>query len=287
MPFAITWDAAFKAKPVTTDRVGDMYIEIQNTRAGIEERIVLEHSMDAAANESQGLHKEGSARAYVAATADTPVPPTGFEEGRLWYDSTTGAMKVHNGTSFTEVPYVHTTGNETVAGIKTFSSLPKTATTAWGTAVDADIVSKKAIEDYVNSIAFKRIVAATAIPAGFTYVQYPGTDEPNTIYADYGFTFTEITDTFAGAFFRAYKDGVSEDFTPMKVQAQQLLAHTHAIANNGSVLSPFTTAGEGADYTSGFKHYPLAAAPIITSSAGGGADLYPANYAIKIWKRNA
>jgi len=91
-----TWS---ETTPADTDLAKNGARDMRYVRVDLKERLALEHSM--AADDNDGRHLEGSARAYVDAAE--PTPPTGLEEGRLWLDSDDNALKVHNGTSFVGV----------------------------------------------------------------------------------------------------------------------------------------------------------------------------------------
>jgi len=301
------WTTAnFEGYPIQTDKIGQVYLRVQDTRKAVAERIRNEHYLVDGLDADHGRHNTGSARSFVfRGTGPTGVPAaadagtTDFSQGRVAL-SVTGAELSRDYKLFVYeaaygadaagwkgLSYVSKTDTETVAGEKTFSSLPKTITTTpWGTAVDADVLPKKVINDYLVSQTFKSMIGDVLIPVGFAYVQYPNTLEPATIYAAFGWTWDDITVNFGGAFFRAYLDGISGAFT-MTHQTQELLAHTHAITpTNATKLDGLIGPGLGADYTSGVTHYPVndVTTAAITASTGG-AELRPDNLAIKIWKR--
>ena len=88
-------------------------------------------------------------------------------------------------------------------------------------------------------------------PIGEVYIQYPGKKSPNVLWGTIS-EWTDITATYNGAFFRAYKNGTSGDFfnygdTLGSPQASQNLSHTH---NSGYTGGPVTNNSSHNTYTS-------------------------------------
>lgn len=117
------WD---ETTPADTDLAKDGARDMRYVRVDLKERLALEHSM--AADDNDGRHLEGSARAYVASAE--PTPPTGLEEGRIWLDSDNNNLKVHNGSTFVEPA-----GKVVEATVATLVSLSNTPPVTW-TGVD-------------------------------------------------------------------------------------------------------------------------------------------------------
>lgn len=95
MPDSINWNNEFNISPTSTNKVGNTPEFIKDTRAGVQERLVKEHSFDLD-NPSTGFHGEhlqGSARVLVSETepedASVLTDDGEFTAGRLRYKSTT------------------------------------------------------------------------------------------------------------------------------------------------------------------------------------------------------
>lgn len=304
-------DALFTTKPVATDKVGNAYTDIQKTRKAIVERFVLEHEMaDAEASSgNQGKHIVGSARAYVADTPTvTPEAPVysgadGYAKGRLNVRPTAGTMDYHNGTDWAALQYVGKAGNETVAGVKTFSSLPKTEiSTAFASAANEDILPKKTLSDYLT--AQLAAMQDLLMPVGFIYVQFPSLAGMETTLPHPNFgTWTEVTSKYAGAFFRANLPGTSTTFDNLtgvtSKQAQQLLTHEHSHTHTTDPI-PGVDSSSGSGVIRAHTYDVGASSPaknilgVPVSTVGGaptdvttGAENRPANYPVRIWQRTA
>jgi hypothetical protein len=208
-------------------------------------------------------------------------------------------MDYHNGTDWAALQYVGKAGNETVAGVKTFSSLPKTEiSTAFAAAANEDILPKKTLGDYITAQINAAIAAATlaAIPVGFIYVQLPGKSAPATLYP--GSTWSDVSYDFAGLFFRAAGGGASAFGSG--VQTQQIAHHNHNHTHklyektddgiSGYGLTNDTTPErtgeeEVADvYTKGPIDNIIYELPASTDA---GDENRPANVTVKIWQRTA
>jgi len=301
-----TWTVAnFEGYPIQTDKIGQVYLRVQDTRKAVAERIRNEHCLADNLDADHGRHNTGSARSFVfRGTVPTGVPAaadagtTDFSQGRVAL-SVTGAELSRDYKLFVyeaaygadaagwkALSYLDFTSAQTVGGLKTFSTLPKTEiATAWASAANENILPMKTINDYLQG-AYKDMVK-TLIPAGFTYVQYPGTLPPATLYAPLGFTWTDITATFVGSFFRAYALGVSYPFDG-GIQNQQLYAHSHSITpTTATFLGTVISTGIGADRGTNVPLYPVNEVTTVnrTDDAGSGAELRPANMSILIWKR--
>lgn len=101
MAHSIEWDGQFVISPVPTDKVGDTPTFIQETRAGVEERIKQEHSFNHAdtLNDNQGKHLPGSARALVSdsepADPELLTDSGEFLTGRFRYAPTTRKLYIY------------------------------------------------------------------------------------------------------------------------------------------------------------------------------------------------
>ena len=96
-----------ESAPVSTDLRSNGYVEIRSVRVGVGLRILKEH--DTFADSSVGgEHKKGSARAYYQ-TGDPSQRPDAStnlgssDDGRLLVHSSTKALSVYTGSSFTAV----------------------------------------------------------------------------------------------------------------------------------------------------------------------------------------
>jgi hypothetical protein len=118
---------------------GNDYVEHRETKLAVSLRLAKEHvafGVDSAGCE----HKEGSANIYCgdysSAAAGDALPttkPDGAtaldtnDKGRLAYDTDDvygGLFYKWSGTAWVQVPLVALTGTQTIAGVKTFSSIP-------------------------------------------------------------------------------------------------------------------------------------------------------------------
>lgn len=123
-----SWDIA---SPAAGAFVSAIPLEMRMLRASVKLRIDYEH-LALGASGAGGEHKQGSAKAYYQSTEPTLRPDgvTAFntsDNGRIWYDTATGLYKVYihgTGWSSAAAGSVLLTGNQTVAGIKTFTSTP-------------------------------------------------------------------------------------------------------------------------------------------------------------------
>lgn len=126
---SVNWNATFNAAPQGSEDINQADDRIVETRAGVQERLNEEHVMEFDALQGdQGIHKPGSARLLVQATAPTrrldgtTYFTTARDKGLQWVDSTTGIMYVllsANGSGtdvWGKVTPDSSTGNFTVGG---------------------------------------------------------------------------------------------------------------------------------------------------------------------------
>jgi hypothetical protein len=324
MAHSISWKTTtFESQPIATDKIGQVYAVIQTTRKAVGERIASEHSMDDDEDLSgnQGRHNVGAARLfYYDDIADLPAVPSaakafdaddGYAVGRsalVRYDTATVGVFAYKlwvykvdteGSAWVEPSYIHTSDvDEVIAGLKTFSEWPIVDDTTAGNkydtiaedypygnpaAPDTSLVTIKSVKQAIlDNLA---TVRNDIVPINFIYVQYPGMSTPTQLWS--WATWTNVSDSFAGRFFRAEGGDAAAFGTP---QAQQLIAHTHGITWNGTTP---TTVGDKADAgvidedTFGTDDFTRDAVPTVTDEAGVGTDLRPMNYAVRIWKRTA
>lgn len=105
-----TWNSAYELVPAQADAPSTLGTTGRATRVDIRERMENEHSSYTAKGGTSGgavakdfIHKKGSGRAYHSRTAPT-VRPDGVtaldseDDGRLWYDTTYGTLRVWDNT---------------------------------------------------------------------------------------------------------------------------------------------------------------------------------------------
>jgi len=320
MAHSVSWATdTFEASPIVTDLIGLGYSQIQNTRKAVGERFRTEHEMadDQAITGNQGKHNMGSARVFyyddgtAGGNGSLPATPTvaiadasdDYMKGRTalvrWPDpDEVGAywyrlliFKVDaEGSAWVEPSYAHLSEvAETFQGLKTFKTRPRATdvTTAYDTANNADFLPKVTIEERFTS--FLTVARDSIIPVGFIYAQMPGFPSPTVLWswATWAPDTSEVP--LDGSFLRI--GGGEAGAYGAAQQAQQLPAHTHAIANVGSVLNPTADKNtpEGPDYqnSSGYSRYHFVTPTTVTGEAGVGTELRPINKTVKFWKRTA
>lgn len=109
MAITKTWNTTFNNSPSGSANLADGDDRIRETRVAVDERQQREHYWgNGDTNSNHGLHKEGSAVAYYASTAPTKRPDgvdslTSLDEGRLFYNSSTGILYVYSGSAWVGV----------------------------------------------------------------------------------------------------------------------------------------------------------------------------------------
>lgn len=102
------WNAAYEASPSGTDLISNGDDRIRALKSDIRERHEREHVRNASDKTLDGLHREGSARAYYVGTEPTNRPDgtslDSNDDGRLWYDSTNDILYVYTGSAWEVVP---------------------------------------------------------------------------------------------------------------------------------------------------------------------------------------
>lgn len=144
------------------------------------------------------------------------------------------------------------------------------------------------------------VVAGRTPPVGTIYIQFAGKTAPATLW---GGTWTDVSATYAGCFFRAA--GGSASAFASGNQAANLSAHSHTFTTDTTFINhrheiPSTAGGFGAstgffresasvtgvtDYTEYFN--PPHNHTGTTNNSGSGTDNRPLNQTIKIWERTA
>lgn len=157
-----------------------------------------------------------------------------------------------------------------------------------------DLLAKiNAVVDDVNSQIVTTITTLqnSLVPVGFTYTQLPGMSDPSALWP-FG-TWSDISSTYAGAFFRA--EGGSASSFGAGVQLDALQGHRHWVARGASAVD-----GSGPPIYLGIRSTGVA----LTSVNGAGAigdpetdgvngtprtasETRPRNYTVRIWRRTA
>jgi len=302
------WTTAnFEGYPIQTDKIGQVYLRVQDTRKAVAERIRNEHYLADNLDADHGRHNTGSARSFVfRGTGPTGVPAaadagtTDFSKGRVAL-SVTGAELSRDYKLFVyeaaygadaagwkALSYVNKTDAETVNGKKTFPTAPEvTDATAFASLAANDLVKKS----YIDAALTAAIATATAnardllIPVGFRYAQMPGAPQPGTASLWPGTNWSQVISD--GSFLRI--DGGGAAAFNAAQQPENMPLHSHGITPAGSELAPVEySATPGADYQpsgAAWQRYPLVAAPTTTESYGNAGELRPANRTIQIWER--
>jgi len=123
MPATRAWD---ESKPAGTDYVSAGDDEIRATKVDIRERLAIEHIWGVNVTDD-GLHKDGSARIQSGTDAGKPTSP---KLNQLYYATDTFKLyHCRTAGTWTDITveftgFVRTTGDQTIAGVKTFSSIP-------------------------------------------------------------------------------------------------------------------------------------------------------------------
>lgn len=140
-------------------------------------------------------------------------------------------------------------------------------------------------------------------PIGTTYVQFPGYSDPGTLYP--GTTWSNISSSFAGAFFRA--EGGNASAFGGGAQAYMHDSHSHGGASGGmSTSNPHhhtVRAGNTSydlnqvnNFMGGSSNTNTAKDGVMNDTnidhshfinADGGVETRPLNYTIRIWARTA
>jgi hypothetical protein len=138
---------------------------------------------------------------------------------------------------------------------------------------------------WVNSTTFDEAVwtgtawvSISAPVVGACYWQLPGRAAPASLYV--GTTWSNISSSFAGDFFRA--EGGNASAFESGEQAQSLQPHTHSvdvpISNNDTSIIGFPRAGATTSYVANLT---------LTSGSTGTTETRPLNRTIRIWVRTA
>lgn len=147
-------------------------------------------------------------------------------------------------------------------------------------------------------------------PVGFVYIQFPNKQSPSTIYPSY--TWTNITDQYAGAFFRfeggnasTFESGLQDDATATTGLNTSFCScpynntHCHPIAycntGNGVAGSPLLYAGQCYVSLSTTICYSGSSTNSTSDSGAhthgvtltGGTETRPINYTVRLWERTA
>lgn len=106
------------------------------------------------------------------------------------------------------------------------------------------------------------------LPVGAMYIQFNGKSAPGDIFTG---TWTDQSATWAGRFFRAVGGAAAAFGT---AQAMEIQSHSHYFGGSD---------GGAASHNGAYYNWYWN----ITTSATGGVETRPINYAVKIWERTA
>ena len=132
-------------------------------------------------------------------------------------------------------------------------------------------------------------IIATACPVGMIYIQYAGQAAPADLF---GGTWDNISDTYAGLFFRA-EGGAAAAFGETQGGGAPNIQGT---VGTGATFSEASGAFTATNYTTGFTGgYTFASGNVTASFSaansnaiyGAADEIRPANSTIRIWKRTA
>ena len=142
------------------------------------------------------------------------------------------------------------------------------------------------------------IVIPSTMPVGAIYVQFAGQSDPTTLF---GGTWDNISNTYAGLFFRA-EGGDAATFGETQTGGAPNIAGSMSVENNNipfltnsaslNVSGCFASAtmGNGATYTGVPTTRPIGvnfSAANANATYGAADEIRPANSTIRIWKRTA
>ena len=138
----------------------------------------------------------------------------------------------------------------------------------------------------------------SSMPVGSVYVQFSGQTDPTTLF---GGTWDNISDTYAGLFFRAeggdaatfgetQTGGAPNIAGSMSVENNNIAFLTNSASLNVSGCFASATMGNGATYTGVPTTRPIGvnfSAANANATYGAADEIRPANSTIRIWKRTA
>ena len=117
MAISVTWDATFQAAPLGSESIANGDNRIVAFKDAVQERTTREHIWGTSETQANhGLHREGSALAYIDASEPTNQPDgatalSAIDEGRLWGKTGDDSLWYYNGTT-----WVHVNGTDGTFG---------------------------------------------------------------------------------------------------------------------------------------------------------------------------
>ncbi len=154
---------------------------------------------------------------------------------------------------------------------------------------DADLLDGQHGSYYKNAgnlnagtLSVDRLPAATAkfLPLGFVYVQFPGLSDPTALF---GGTWTNISSSFAGDFFRA-EGGNASAFGSGR-QSQDIQPHSHTI--NRSIVTIDGSGWLSASGTLNSLRVDQVSTGVASTSTVGTTETRPVNRTIRVWRLDA
>jgi hypothetical protein len=199
--------------------------------------------------------------------------PSGTTRADIAYNNSTGA-------TFTDIGYNNSTGH-TVVGIGYNLAEGGTSEILIGTGNGTSTITIGTPKSTVTINGTVNMPSTNFVPLGAVYVQYSGQTDPATLY---GGTWTNISSSYAGAFFRAegkYTDtnGISHTATFGNVEASQNKYHCHKMYS-------LDVNGDRESNT----HYFVTNSRVTDTTYDGNStdqEARPYNHTIRIWKRTA
>ena len=127
----------------------------------------------------------------------------------------------------------------------------------------------------------------TLIPLGFLYTQFPSQSSPDVLWPN--MKWTEVTQSYAGLFFRA-EGGNSSSYGQLQLASAPHLAQVIQDRNNGRNYSgnynvSLEQGKETGKFWTGTDYHPSGYSYFTLSFKLSNEEVRPINKAIKIWKR--
>jgi hypothetical protein len=143
------WNSAFEASPAGGDSPASGDDKIRELKGAVRERLAKEHKMDlsSGAASADGWHIQGSAISFYSASSPTvrtdgATALDASDYGRLWYNTSTGALSVYTATGW--VQFSSASAASLLALLKTVDGT--------GSGLDADMVRGASINSISNNL---------------------------------------------------------------------------------------------------------------------------------------
>lgn len=179
MAISITWDATFQAAPLGSESIANGDNRIVAFKEAVQERITREHVWGTSETQANhGLHREGSALAYVDASEPTNQPDgatalTAIDEGRLWVDTDDESLWYYSGSAWVEktgfVGDVSMAADLAVTGDITYASKQITSANYLEGVTTQDVVFDK-LDALIPTTNDSMLVCGVVSQSGVVYI---------------------------------------------------------------------------------------------------------------------